>query len=109
MGGTVFPTKKPDPSVAIQLANEAGVRPEETVVVGDSHNDILTVHVVQHIVNKILPSLKICRLHRTGYRRRRSETCFNLARRTPNHEDQTTTPLPVSFCLQREQASIRTA
>jgi phosphoglycolate phosphatase len=41
-GGNSFPTKKPDPLGAFRLAKEAGVRPEETVVVGDSHNDVLT-------------------------------------------------------------------
>lgn len=41
-GGNSFSTKKPDPFGALQLAKEAGVRPDETVVVGDSQNDILT-------------------------------------------------------------------
>jgi phosphoglycolate phosphatase len=41
-GGNSFSTKKPDPYGALQLAREAGVQPEETVVVGDSQNDILT-------------------------------------------------------------------
>ena len=41
-GGNSFHTKKPDPQGALQLAKEAGVRPDETVVVGDSQNDILT-------------------------------------------------------------------
>jgi phosphoglycolate phosphatase len=41
-GGNSFHTKKPDPFGALQLAREAGVEPGETVVLGDSHNDILT-------------------------------------------------------------------
>jgi phosphoglycolate phosphatase len=43
-GGNSFHTKKPDPLGALQLAQEAGVRPEQSVVIGDSHNDVLTAH-----------------------------------------------------------------
>ena len=41
-GGNSFPTKKPDPEGARALLEEAGVQPEETVMVGDSDIDILT-------------------------------------------------------------------
>lgn len=41
-GGNSFPTKKPDPEGARKLMAEAGVGPEETVVVGDSSIDVLT-------------------------------------------------------------------
>lgn len=41
-GGDSFPTKKPDPQGALKLIEEAGVSPDETVMVGDSHNDTLT-------------------------------------------------------------------
>ena len=41
-GGNSFQTKKPDPFGALQLAREAGVTPDETVVLGDSQNDVLT-------------------------------------------------------------------
>jgi phosphoglycolate phosphatase len=41
-GGNSFSTKKPDPFGAFQLAKEAGVRPNQAVVIGDSQNDILT-------------------------------------------------------------------
>jgi phosphoglycolate phosphatase len=41
-GGNSFPTKKPDPAGAQQLLNEFGAKPEETVMVGDSHVDIET-------------------------------------------------------------------
>jgi phosphoglycolate phosphatase len=41
-GGNSFHTKKPDPFGALKLAEEAGVHPEQTVVIGDSHNDVLT-------------------------------------------------------------------
>src|ERR1700729_2318470 len=41
-GGNSFTTKKPDPEGAQQLLQEIGVRPEETVIVGDSHVDIET-------------------------------------------------------------------
>lgn len=41
-GGNSFETKKPDPLGANTLMREAGVTPEETVMVGDSQVDILT-------------------------------------------------------------------
>lgn len=41
-GGNSFETKKPDPLGANTLMREAGARPEETVMVGDSQVDVLT-------------------------------------------------------------------
>lgn len=41
-GGNSFPTKKPDPQGALKLIEEAGVSPDEAVMIGDSHNDTLT-------------------------------------------------------------------
>jgi phosphoglycolate phosphatase len=41
-GGNSFETKKPDPLGALTLLKEAGVTPEETVMVGDSQVDVLT-------------------------------------------------------------------
>jgi phosphoglycolate phosphatase len=41
-GGNSFLTKKPDPEGLVQLMREAGVRPEETVMIGDSDVDIRT-------------------------------------------------------------------
>ncbi|MGH9523778.1 MAG: HAD family hydrolase [Terriglobales bacterium] len=41
-GGNSFPTKKPDPMGAVQLMREFGARPEETVMIGDSSNDVVT-------------------------------------------------------------------
>lgn len=41
-GGNSFPTKKPDPQGAKIIMEETRTRPEETVMVGDSHNDTLT-------------------------------------------------------------------
>jgi phosphoglycolate phosphatase len=41
-GGNSFPTKKPDPLGARKLLEETGCRPQETVIVGDSSNDVLT-------------------------------------------------------------------
>jgi phosphoglycolate phosphatase len=41
-GGNSFATKKPDPEGALRLVAEAGVRPEQTAMVGDSHVDIRT-------------------------------------------------------------------
>jgi phosphoglycolate phosphatase len=41
-GGNSFHTKKPDPLGAFRLCEEAGVRPDEAVMIGDSSNDILT-------------------------------------------------------------------
>ena len=41
-GGNSFATKKPDPEGARRLLLETEVRPEETVIVGDSHVDVET-------------------------------------------------------------------
>jgi len=41
-GGNSFATKKPDPFGARQLMIEAGCKPSETVMIGDSSNDVLT-------------------------------------------------------------------
>jgi phosphoglycolate phosphatase len=41
-GGNSFPTKKPDPEGAVKLLEENSVRPEEAVIVGDSHVDVET-------------------------------------------------------------------
>jgi phosphoglycolate phosphatase len=41
-GGNSFHTKKPDPYGALKLCEEAGIPPEQTVMIGDSSNDILT-------------------------------------------------------------------
>lgn len=41
-GGNSFTAKKPDPEGARKLLEENAVRPEETVIVGDSHVDIET-------------------------------------------------------------------
>ncbi|MGA2101305.1 MAG: HAD-IA family hydrolase [Candidatus Sulfotelmatobacter sp.] len=41
-GGNSFPTKKPDPEGARKLLEESGVRPENAVIVGDSHTDVET-------------------------------------------------------------------
>jgi phosphoglycolate phosphatase len=41
-GGNSFPNKKPDPEGARKLLAEYGVQPEQAVIVGDSHVDILT-------------------------------------------------------------------
>ncbi len=43
-GGNSFQTKKPDPEGARKLLEEMGVRPEQAVIVGDSHTDIETGH-----------------------------------------------------------------
>lgn len=43
-GGNSFATKKPDPEGALKLVSEAGVRPDQTAMVGDSHVDIRTGH-----------------------------------------------------------------
>lgn len=40
-GGNSFHTKKPDPFGALKLCEEAGVSPDQTIMVGDSSNDIL--------------------------------------------------------------------
>ena len=41
-GGNSFARKKPDPEGALQLVSEAGVRPDQTAMVGDSHIDVRT-------------------------------------------------------------------
>jgi phosphoglycolate phosphatase len=41
-GGNSFPTKKPDPQGLQVLMEEAGVHPEETLMIGDTDVDILT-------------------------------------------------------------------
>lgn len=41
-GGNSFPTKKPDPQGALALMTTAGAQPEQTLIVGDSCNDVLT-------------------------------------------------------------------
>jgi len=41
-GGNSFETKKPDPEGALTLLDETGARPEESVMIGDSQNDVLT-------------------------------------------------------------------
>jgi phosphoglycolate phosphatase len=41
-GGNSFETKKPDPLGAKKILHETGSRPEETLMVGDSSNDVLT-------------------------------------------------------------------
>ncbi len=41
-GGNSFPTKKPDPEGVRMLLEEHGARPEQAVIVGDSHLDIRT-------------------------------------------------------------------
>jgi phosphoglycolate phosphatase len=41
-GGNSFHTKKPDPLGARTLLEEAGARPEETAIIGDSDIDVLT-------------------------------------------------------------------
>ena len=41
-GGDSFPAKKPDPQGLLAIMNEAGVRTEETVMIGDSRVDIET-------------------------------------------------------------------
>ena len=43
-GGNSFPTKKPDPEGALKILAEIGVRPEQAVMVGDSHTDVETGH-----------------------------------------------------------------
>ncbi len=43
-GGNSFATKKPDPEGARRLMQEAGVSPDETMVIGDSSVDVLTGH-----------------------------------------------------------------
>ena len=41
-GGNSFSTKKPDPGGLLALMDEAGARPDETVMIGDSQVDVLT-------------------------------------------------------------------
>ncbi len=41
-GGNSFATKKPEPEGLLRLITEAGVRPEETVMVGDTDGDVRT-------------------------------------------------------------------
>jgi phosphoglycolate phosphatase len=41
-GGNSFPTKKPRPEGLQALMAEAGATPEQTVLIGDSHVDVLT-------------------------------------------------------------------
>jgi phosphoglycolate phosphatase len=41
-GGNSFSTKKPDPEGLYALMTEAGARPDETVMIGDSQVDVLT-------------------------------------------------------------------
>ncbi len=41
-GGNSFKTKKPDPEGLVTLMNEAGAKPEETVMIGDSQVDVET-------------------------------------------------------------------
>jgi len=41
-GGNSFSTKKPEPEGALKLVTEAGVRPKQAAIVGDSHVDIRT-------------------------------------------------------------------
>jgi phosphoglycolate phosphatase len=41
-GGNSFPTKKPDPAGLLALIAEAYVRPEETLMIGDTDVDVLT-------------------------------------------------------------------
>jgi phosphoglycolate phosphatase len=41
-GGNSFHTKKPDPAGVEALLEEAGARPEETAIVGDSDVDVIT-------------------------------------------------------------------
>lgn len=41
-GGNSFATKKPDPEGLLALMDEAGVTPEQTLMIGDSDVDVLT-------------------------------------------------------------------
>ena len=41
-GGNSFHTKKPDPAGVASLLEEAGARPEETAMIGDSDVDVIT-------------------------------------------------------------------
>jgi phosphoglycolate phosphatase len=42
VGGDALPVRKPDPSHLTEVLSRLGVAPEETVMVGDSRNDLLT-------------------------------------------------------------------
>jgi phosphoglycolate phosphatase len=46
-GGNSFPTKKPHPEGLQALMAQAGATPEETVLIGDSHVDVLTARNAQ--------------------------------------------------------------
>ncbi len=41
-GGNSFETKKPDPLGALKLLEETGTAPDESLMIGDSQNDVLT-------------------------------------------------------------------
>jgi len=41
-GGNSFASKKPEPEGALKLLQESGARPDQAVIVGDSHTDIET-------------------------------------------------------------------
>ena len=41
-GGNSFATKKPEPEGALKLLSEAGVRPGQAAIIGDSHVDVRT-------------------------------------------------------------------
>ncbi len=41
-GGDSFPLKKPDPMGLRTIIHEAGVQPQETLMIGDSKVDVLT-------------------------------------------------------------------
>jgi phosphoglycolate phosphatase len=41
-GGNSFATKKPEPEGALKLLSEAGVRPDQAAIIGDSHVDVRT-------------------------------------------------------------------
>jgi phosphoglycolate phosphatase len=41
-GGNSFASKKPEPEGALKLLQESGARPEQAVIVGDSHTDVET-------------------------------------------------------------------
>ena len=43
-GGNSFHTKKPDPAGVQALLKESGAEPQQTVIIGDSHIDVLTAH-----------------------------------------------------------------
>ena len=41
-GGNSFATKKPEPEGALKLLRDAGVRPQQAAIIGDSHVDVRT-------------------------------------------------------------------